>query len=280
MEHLTQKQIEDYYSGRRLPAAELLAVSDHLGECEACRQRIKSNDAAFFALHEAASEDGSTTHLTPEQTADYVDQNFAGEALQLVDDHLAGCEQCAFAVADLREFRNEIAPSLDRAYGPTTTPTWREKFVSLFKVAPMPALGGAALAILLLAAIAWIVWHLTRIEDDHIADVAGTEQVWTSNGWYDRFALPFAPAVHGYGHTPDDVAQVRVEADLLAGYHAETAARAIEYVEGLAPAELDRIVDERWDPPVSLGVRLVSVMNEVNAHVGQAAYLRGLVERP
>lgn len=127
--------------------------------------------------------------------------------------------------------------------------------------------------------IAWIVWHLTRIEDDHIADVAGTEQVWTSNGWYDRFALPFAPAVHGYGQSSADVAEVRVGGDLLAGYHAETADRAIAYVEGLAPDELDRIVDERWDPPVSLGVRLVSVMNEVNAHVGQAAYLRGLVER-
>lgn len=171
MEHLTQKQIEDY-SNRRLSGTELLAVSDHLGKCETCRPRIESNDAAFFALHEAASENGSATHLTAEQTADYVDKNLASEALQMVDDHLAGCEQCAFAVADLRQFRNEIAPSLDRDYGPTTapaTPTWREKFVSLFKVAPMPAFGGAALAILLLAAIAWIVW---RTPNEHKQEVA------------------------------------------------------------------------------------------------------------
>jgi hypothetical protein len=127
--------------------------------------------------------------------------------------------------------------------------------------------------------IAWTVWHLTRIEDDHVAEVAGTEQVWTSAGWYDRFGLPFPPAAHGYGHSSADVAQVRVSGDVLAGYHAEAAARAIAYVERLAPVELDRIVDERWDPPVSLGVRLVSVMNEVNAHIGQAAYLRGLLER-
>jgi hypothetical protein len=127
--------------------------------------------------------------------------------------------------------------------------------------------------------IAWIVWHLTRIEDDHVAEVAGTDQVWTSAGWYDRFGLPFPPGAHGYGHSSADVAQVRVSGDLLAGYHAETAARAIAYVEGLAPTELDRIVDERWDPPVSLGVRLVSVVNEVNQHVGQAAYLRGMIER-
>jgi uncharacterized damage-inducible protein DinB len=127
--------------------------------------------------------------------------------------------------------------------------------------------------------IAWLVWHLTRIQDDHIADVAGTEQVWTSAGWYDRFGLPFAPRVHGWGHRPDDVAKVRVDADLLAGYHADTAARAIEYVSPLTPEELDRIVDERWDPPVSLGVRLVSVVNDTTEHIGQAAYVRGMLDR-
>jgi len=127
--------------------------------------------------------------------------------------------------------------------------------------------------------IAWLIWHLTRVEDDHIADVAGTEQAWTSSGWYDRFALPFEPAAHGYGHSPDDVARVRVPGDLLAGYQADTAARAIAYVESLAPDDLDKVVDERWDPAVTLGVRLVSVVNEVNQHLGQAAYLRGLVDR-
>jgi uncharacterized damage-inducible protein DinB len=127
--------------------------------------------------------------------------------------------------------------------------------------------------------IAWLVWHLTRVEDDHIADVAGTEQVWTSDGWYDRFALPFAPEVHGYGQSPDEVAQVRVAGDLLVGYHQAAAARAIEYVGGLTAAGLDRIVDERWDPPVTLGVRLVSVVNDATQHLGQAAYLRGLIDR-
>lgn len=127
--------------------------------------------------------------------------------------------------------------------------------------------------------VAWLVWHLTRVEDDHIAEVAGTEQVWTASGWYDRFALPFPPEVHGWGQGAEEVGQVRVDAELLAGYHAETAARAIEYVGAITPDDLDRIVDERWDPPVTLGVRLVSVVCEVNQHIGQAAYLRGLLER-
>jgi hypothetical protein len=127
--------------------------------------------------------------------------------------------------------------------------------------------------------IGWLTWHLTRIEDDHVADVAGTDQVWIASGWYDRFGLPFPPDAHGYGHSPEDVAAVRVSGELLAGYHAETAARALEYVGSLGPADLDRIVDERWDPPVTLGVRLVSVVNDLSQHLGQAAYVRGLLER-
>jgi len=127
--------------------------------------------------------------------------------------------------------------------------------------------------------IAWLLWHLTRIEDDHVAEVAGTEQVWTAAGWHARFALPFPPEAHGWGHTPADVAKVVVDGELLVGYHTEVAARVIEYVATLTPDDLDRIVDERWDPPVSLGVRLVSVVNEVNQHVGQAAYVRGMIER-
>jgi hypothetical protein len=127
--------------------------------------------------------------------------------------------------------------------------------------------------------IAWLLWHLTRIEDDHVADVAGTEQVWTADGWYERFGLPFPAEEHGWGQTAEEVGQVQVDGDLLVGYHQATATRALEYVATLTPRDLDRIVDERWDPPVSLGVRLVSVVNEVNQHLGQAAYLRGLVER-
>ncbi len=127
--------------------------------------------------------------------------------------------------------------------------------------------------------IAWLVWHLTRIEDDHVADVADSTQVWTDDGWADRFGLPFPVGDHGYGHAPEQVGQVRVSADLLAGYHDAVFERTATYLSGLTPDDLDVVVDERWDPPVTLGVRLVSVVNEVNQHVGQAAYLRGLIAR-
>ena len=127
--------------------------------------------------------------------------------------------------------------------------------------------------------IAWLVWHLTRIEDDHVAGVAGTEQVWTSDGWFRRFGLPFDVHAHGYGMSADDVSQVRASGDLLAGYYEAVAARSAAYVATLGPEDLDEVVDEAWDPPVTRGVRLVSVVNEVNAHLAQAQYVRGLLER-
>jgi hypothetical protein len=127
--------------------------------------------------------------------------------------------------------------------------------------------------------IAWLVWHLSRIEDDHVADVAGTEQAWSADGWAERFGLPFGEREHGYAMSSSDVGKVRVSAELLAGYYDAVAARTAAYVATLVPDDLDRVVDEAWDPPVTLGVRLVSVVNEVNAHLGQAQYLRGMLDR-
>jgi uncharacterized damage-inducible protein DinB len=128
--------------------------------------------------------------------------------------------------------------------------------------------------------IAWLLWHLTRIQDDHIAAVAGTEQLWTSQGWMERFALPFDAGAIGYGHTSDEVAAVQVESgELLAGYHDAVHDGTVDYVRGVTEPDLDRIVDESWDPPVSLGVRLVSVVSDNLQHAGQAAFVRGVVLR-
>lgn len=128
--------------------------------------------------------------------------------------------------------------------------------------------------------IAWLVWHLTRVQDDHVAGVAGSEQVWTADGWADRFGLPFAAADIGFGHSPADVAAVRVDsAELLTGYHDAVHDRTAAYLSTLKAADLDRVVDRAWTPPVTLSVRLVSVVGDDLQHIGQAAYLRGLLER-
>ncbi len=128
--------------------------------------------------------------------------------------------------------------------------------------------------------IGWLVWHLTRVHDDHIADLADQEQVWTAEGWVDRFGLPFETTDTGFGHSSDQVAAVRVEdPDLLVGYHEAVAERTLAYLERLDASELDRVIDTNWDPPVTVGVRLVSVIGDQMQHLGQAAYVRGLHER-
>ncbi|GAA3803633.1 DinB family protein [Streptomyces phyllanthi] len=128
--------------------------------------------------------------------------------------------------------------------------------------------------------VSWLVWHLTRIQDDHVADAAGQEQVWLSEGWADRFALGLPARDTGYGHTPRKVAQVRVDSgDLLLGYYDAVHERTLVFVDGIGDKDLDRIVDESWTPPVTLGVRLVSVLADDLQHAGQAAYVRGLLQR-
>jgi uncharacterized damage-inducible protein DinB len=127
--------------------------------------------------------------------------------------------------------------------------------------------------------IAWLVWHLTRIQDDHVAGLDGSEQVWVSGGWVDRFALPLDPADTGYGHDPDAVAVVIADAHLLLEYFEDVHVRTIELLSTLADTDLARVVDESWDPPVTMSMRLVSVIADDLQHVGQAAYVRGILQR-
>jgi len=127
--------------------------------------------------------------------------------------------------------------------------------------------------------IAWLVWHLTRVQDDHVADAFELDQVWLTQDWEKRFGLDLPRRDTGYGHSPAKVARVRVDSpELLTGYYDAVHEQSLGVLRELAAKDLERIVDERWDPPVSLGVRLVSVLADDLEHVGQAAYLRGLVQ--
>jgi hypothetical protein len=127
--------------------------------------------------------------------------------------------------------------------------------------------------------IAWLVWHLSRIADDHVSEVAGRPQVWTSDGWERRWGLPLEPADTGFGHTGQQVAAVTGKADMMRGYFDAVQEMTMGYLRGLTDSELDRVIDKRWDPPVTLGVRLVSVVGHSFEQVAQAAFIRGILER-
>jgi hypothetical protein len=125
--------------------------------------------------------------------------------------------------------------------------------------------------------IGWLVWHLARVQDDHIAEAAGRRQIW-QDGWAERFELPFSADATGYGQSSEDVASVRAEGRLLLGYYDAVHEATMQYIGGLQASDYDRVIDDSWDPPVTLGVRLVSVLSDDLQHAGQAAYVRGLLK--
>jgi hypothetical protein len=182
IEHLSQNQVEDYCV-KQLRSAELLSVSDHLQECGECRRRIEcamNGDAAFLAVRsevfgeaeESSSPYPVRTHPTDEQTAGFVDGKLAGEELQMIADHLTHCEPCAVTVDDLRAFRIQIAPSLDREYRPTSVPGptegwWKRTLASLpaiFGRSPQLALS-AAMTVLLLVMGGWLIWRASQEQE-------------------------------------------------------------------------------------------------------------------
>ncbi len=126
--------------------------------------------------------------------------------------------------------------------------------------------------------IAWLVWHLARVQDHHVAELLAAEQLWVAGNWASRFGLDPDPSNTGYGHSPDEVAAVRPERPaVLLEYLDAVQARTCTMLEQLVATDLDRIVDRRWDPPVTLGVRLVSIADDSLQHAGQAAYVRGVL---
>ncbi len=128
--------------------------------------------------------------------------------------------------------------------------------------------------------IAWLVWHLSRIQDDHISEIAGARQAWADPSWARRTGIYRDAMTKGQGDRPAEVAAVRPPGpDGLLAYHDTVMERTFSYLAGAADNDLDRIIDTSYTPPVSVGVRIVSVLNDNIQHAGQALYLRGILDR-
>lgn len=126
--------------------------------------------------------------------------------------------------------------------------------------------------------ISWLAWHAAREQDVQIAALSGTEQVWVAGGWVGKFGLDLPPESMGYGHDSEEVAKVRVsDPALLTGYLKAATDATVAYLHSVDDTSMDEIVDRRWDPPVSRGARLVSIVDDAAQHAGQAAYVRGLL---
>jgi hypothetical protein len=127
--------------------------------------------------------------------------------------------------------------------------------------------------------LGWTAWHLTRVQDSQIADLAGGEQLWIRDGWHRKFKRPADPEDTGYEHTPDQVRAFRSPsvATQLA-YLRAVVERTKQYLASVTPAELDRELDEPWyTPRPTVGVRIVSILADCHQHAGEASYIRGLL---
>lgn len=133
--------------------------------------------------------------------------------------------------------------------------------------------------------VAWLIWHTARMQDGQVTRAqralgsAGADQAWTMAGYADRFGLDVGDDEVGYGMTPDQVAEVKAPADLLKAYHQAVNDATVEWLRGLDDTDYDRVVDDNWDPPVTLLARLVSIEQDAVQHLGQAALVRGVLQR-
>src|SRR5699024_3367341 len=123
--------------------------------------------------------------------------------------------------------------------------------------------------------IAWLLWHTGREIDLQVAHASGRDQVWTQD-WADRMGLPSDPHSLGLGHTDEQARAVVVDdKDALHEYLSAVTDESVDYIGSLTEADLAEVIDESWDPPVTRGVRLISVYADAIQHIGQAAYIVG-----
>ena len=126
--------------------------------------------------------------------------------------------------------------------------------------------------------IGWLVWHLARVEDGHVAHIAGQTELWDDE-WATSLSLPPGYSDTGYAHSSEEVGRVRPPAQPLLQYVDAVTEMVQTYLRSVSADEFDRVIDRNYDPPVTVGVRFASVVGDAFQHVGQAAYVRGLLER-
>lgn len=125
--------------------------------------------------------------------------------------------------------------------------------------------------------IGWLAWHLIRQQDGQINTLKGGEQLWIKDGWHAKFNRPADPGDVGFGHTPEQVAAFKSpDADTLLSYTKAVVEQSKAYFNTLSKSDLDRVLDEPFQPKPTVGVRLISIMDDAVLHAGQAAYVRGL----
>ena len=124
--------------------------------------------------------------------------------------------------------------------------------------------------------IGWLAWHLTRCQDRDIGEVMGEEQLWIKGGWHARFNRAAEPADTGFGHSSENVAAFRSpDGKILLAYHRAVLERSKGYISSKLATESESPTLATVD---TVRACLAGVISGNLQHVGQAAYVRGLLK--
>ena len=128
--------------------------------------------------------------------------------------------------------------------------------------------------------IGWLMWHLSRVQDNHVSAMEGSEHVWVAQLWYEQFGRDDDPGDRGRGHSSEQVAEFRSpDVETLLAYYQAVRSRTDAFLDGLGEADLDRAVPNlAGDGTVPMHVRLEMTLVDNIQHSGQIAYLRGLLK--
>ena len=127
--------------------------------------------------------------------------------------------------------------------------------------------------------LGWLVWHLSRQQDAQVAHLGKLKSPWTTE-WSGRLDLPYPRDAHGYGMSSKEVGQFKVsDGQLLVGYHEATCELTMRWLDSVSEDDWDRVIDRNWDPPVTVAMRAISILEDSAKHLGQAEYVRGILLR-
>ncbi|TNL99353.1 DinB family protein [Corynebacterium tapiri] len=125
--------------------------------------------------------------------------------------------------------------------------------------------------------ISWLLWHAARQADVQLSELTGHAQLWKRGGYRAQLELGPLGDSFGLGHTPQEAAEITLTSQTLPSALDYLNAVIGEIVAYFPTADLDEVVDDSWDPPTTRGVRLVSLIDDCQQHVGAIMHIAGSV---
>ncbi|MFC1994682.1 DinB family protein [Chloroflexota bacterium] len=124
--------------------------------------------------------------------------------------------------------------------------------------------------------IAFISWHIARVEDFFVnRALQRKDELYESEGWQEKLGTP--PKEVGYQYTVGQLCAWPVpQLEVLRAYADSVREKTLAFLKHLAPARLSEVPRPDRSPD-SIGVTLGRISTEIALHVGQIAYLRGML---